>query len=135
MSAFFTLEDAEGILQRLDRTAKLRVTDGGLCVLDVGGKSVGEVWTVRRGEDRRLSDVGFEKLKGIVLVLGRTAARASWDAEERAEPKPNIRQWSDLPASDRAFVIATSAVLAVALSGAIVGLVWLAVARSTSAIQ
>jgi hypothetical protein len=78
MSTFLTIEDAEGILQRLERTAKLRVTAGGLCVLDVDGISMGEVWTVRRGEDRRLSDVGFAKLKEIVLVKQRKEARASW---------------------------------------------------------
>jgi hypothetical protein len=54
-------------------------------VLDLDGKSVGEVWTVKRGEDRRLSDVGFEKLKGVVLVLGRKEARAGWGATQNAD--------------------------------------------------
>jgi hypothetical protein len=54
--------------------------------------------------------------------------------EERAEPKPKIRAWSDLPASDRVFVIAITVVLIAAVGGAIAYVVWLAV-RSSSAIQ
>jgi hypothetical protein len=69
MTTFYTIDDAESILRIGDAASRVCVRPDGVCVLEVDGEYAGYIWTVQRGVDRLVSDVGLARLRQMVREM------------------------------------------------------------------